>query len=76
MSLPALLSGYIPSVLLAIGAIVLLCWQRLSVQLEPQEPPLLKPTVPYIGHILGIIRHQSGYFDKLKYTQFSTFHFS
>jgi hypothetical protein len=71
MSLPILLSSYAPSILLAIGAVVLLCWQRLSVQLGPQEPPLLKPTVPYIGHILGLIRYQSGYFDKLKYTQFS-----
>lgn len=76
MSLPVLFSGYMPTVLLAIGVVVLICWQRLSVQLEPQEPPLLKPSVPYIGHIIGIIRYKSGYFDKLKYTQFGTFLFS
>ena len=46
-------------------AILLTCWQRLSIKLDPQEPPLLKPKVPYIGHIIGIIQHNIAYFDIL-----------
>ncbi|KAK4665407.1 hypothetical protein QC763_0062110 [Podospora pseudopauciseta] len=28
---------------------------------DPREPPLLKPTIPFIGHIIGLIRHQADY---------------
>jgi hypothetical protein len=60
-----LLEGYMPSVLLAVTTILVICWQRLSVQIDPTEPPLLKPTVPYIGHIIGILQHSTAYFEKL-----------
>lgn len=60
-----LLDGYGPSVILVAFAILLTCWQRLSIKLDPQEPPLLKPKVPYIGHIIGIIQHNIAYFDIL-----------
>ncbi|KAK4201355.1 putative cytochrome P450 E-class, group IV [Triangularia verruculosa] len=30
-------------------------------QVDPREPPLLKPTIPFIGHIIGLIRHQAEY---------------
>ncbi|TVY81776.1 25-hydroxycholesterol 7-alpha-hydroxylase [Lachnellula suecica] len=65
MSPKLLLDGYVLYVTLAIGTMVLYCWHRLSVKVGPQEPPLLKPAVPYIGHIIGLIRYQSGYFDQL-----------
>ena len=61
----SLLDGYGLSVILVASAILLICWQRLSVRLDPQEPPLLKPKVPYIGHIIGIIQHNIAYFDIL-----------
>ena len=59
------LDGYTPSILLATFAILLVCWQRLSVKLDPREPPLLKPKLPYIGHIIGIFRHEIFYFNML-----------
>jgi hypothetical protein len=61
----SLLDGYTPSIILAASAILLLCWQRLSVKLDPQEPPLLKPKIPYVGHVIGILQHQITYFDML-----------
>ncbi|KAI5455970.1 cytochrome P450 [Mariannaea sp. PMI_226] len=33
----------------------------LNPQLDPREPPLLKARIPWIGHIIGIIRHQTDY---------------
>ncbi|KAK3373092.1 cytochrome P450 [Lasiosphaeria ovina] len=30
-------------------------------RLDPREPPLLKPALPLIGHIIGLIRHQAKY---------------
>lgn len=28
---------------------------------DPREPPLLTPTIPFIGHIIGLIRYQADY---------------
>ncbi|KAK0666039.1 putative cytochrome P450 E-class, group IV [Cercophora samala] len=28
---------------------------------DPREPPLLKPIIPFVGHIIGLIRHQADY---------------
>lgn len=33
--------------------------------LDPREPPLVCSTVPFIGHILGMVQHQSDYFTRL-----------
>jgi hypothetical protein len=33
----------------------------LTPRVDPREPPVVKPTIPWIGHILGIIRHQADY---------------
>ena len=32
---------------------------------DPREPPVIPQSVPYIGHIIGLIRHGSGYFEHL-----------
>ncbi|KAG4420303.1 hypothetical protein IFR04_006590 [Cadophora malorum] len=60
-----LLQGYTPSIILGVVAVLLVCWQRLSVQCDPREPPLLKPSIPYIGHIIGLFRYNGEYFEKL-----------
>lgn len=61
-----LLDGYVSSYLLAVAGVLYLCWYKLSIELDPTEPPLLKPTIPYIGHIIGIIRYAGGgYHEKL-----------
>lgn len=70
-SFDVLLDGYTPSIILGIAAVVLVCWQRLSVKCDPQEPPLLKPSIPYIGHIIGLFRYNGEYFEKLKYVLFA-----
>jgi hypothetical protein len=31
------------------------------------EPPTLKPRIPIIGHLIGILWHQSAYLEKLGY---------
>jgi hypothetical protein len=42
-------------------AVIFLVNMLLTPRLEPGEPPLLKPKIPLIGHIIGIIYHQSDY---------------
>ena len=37
-----------------------------TARLDPREPELLKPTVPLIGHILGLIQYQAKYHQILQ----------
>jgi len=69
-----LFKGYTPSVILAVLGVLFIIRQRLAIQLGPQEPPILKPRIPYIGHIIGLLRHHSAYFDKLWYAVLSWCH--
>ncbi|CAH0043542.1 unnamed protein product [Clonostachys solani] len=32
---------------------------------DPREPPLVKPRIPVIGHLVGLIRYQNEYFTRL-----------
>jgi hypothetical protein len=50
------------------SAIVALIYvhQHFRFEHDPREPPLIRHTVPYIGHIIGIFRHGLEYFDYVK----------
>ncbi|KAK2043622.1 cytochrome P450 [Colletotrichum somersetense] len=37
-----------------------------SPEMDEREPPPMKPRIPIIGHLLGMIWHQSGYFKTLE----------
>jgi hypothetical protein len=62
-----LYDGFNPYIILTVVTAVFLCWKRLSICLDPAEPPLLKPTIPYIGHIIGVLTHHTGYYNRLLY---------
>ncbi|TVY15750.1 Cholesterol 7-alpha-monooxygenase [Lachnellula arida] len=51
--------------LLVIMLSVVVLWWQPSVTMDSLEPPLLKPIVPYIGHIIGFFRHQTKYLEIL-----------
>jgi hypothetical protein len=55
-------------VLLAITAVLALIVSLahlLSPPHDGREPPVLKPRIPVIGHLLSIIRHQSTFLSRL-----------
>jgi hypothetical protein len=64
-ALSILFQGYTPSIILSVLGVLLLIRQRLAIRLDPQEPPILKPKIPYIGHIIGLLQYNSGYYDRL-----------
>ena len=33
----------------------------------PNEPPVLSHPIPYIGHIIGLLRHGLAYFEMTRY---------
>ena len=41
---------------------------------DPQEPPVLSHYIPYVGHILGLIRHGQHYFELLRSVPPHRFH--
>jgi cytochrome P450 len=56
-----------PPTALAIAAVLgLLVLYALSPRADPREPPLVKPSIPLIGHILGLMRHQAQYHINLQ----------
>jgi hypothetical protein len=48
-----------------LGAMLLVCLSAFSPRMDPQEPPSIKPGIPFIGHVVGIFRYQVHYFDML-----------
>ncbi|KIX09960.1 uncharacterized protein Z518_01041 [Rhinocladiella mackenziei CBS 650.93] len=54
----------IVSLLLAAGTLLAITLHRfLTIDYDPREPPVIKPRIPYIGHILGIIKYGTKYFE-------------
>ncbi len=55
-------------VAIAVGVLsgLLLFRHKADVSLDSQEPPIALSKIPFIGHILGIIRYQIGYFEMLR----------
>lgn len=54
---------YLTGLALLLSAIFL---QKLSSPgRDEREPPFLKPSIPVIGHIIGMIKHHGGYFQIL-----------
>ncbi|KAI1821852.1 cytochrome P450 [Xylaria intraflava] len=49
--------------------LIVLCYYALSHFLgtthDPNEPPLIRPKIPIIGHLVGMIRHGSGYYGSI-----------
>ncbi len=45
--------------------LALLLHRMFSVHLDPREPPMLKPRVPVIGHLVGLLWNRIDYFTSL-----------
>jgi len=59
------IGGYRPY-LLVLLALIAICWRLLPSSTDPREPPIIKPSIPFIGHIIGIYRHKMEYFEMLR----------
>lgn len=53
-------------VAILIAMIVAFLVHTLGPRVDPREPPLIKPRIPFIGHIIGLMRHQANYHTKLR----------
>lgn len=55
-----LASGRYVAIAAAVAAVLLLL-NFSKPKLDPREPIAVKPSIPFIGHMIGIIRHQAKY---------------
>lgn len=71
-SLPAQILGAnlasAQSVTIAVAVVLLsLLYRFSSPQMDPREPPAVKPVIPLVGHIVGLVRHGVDFFEVLRY---------
>lgn len=60
LSLAALLIILVVS----LGAVILL--KMVSSPQNPREPPLISASIPYIGHVVGLMRSKFNYYVQLR----------
>lgn len=53
-------------ILLALTALAVLVRKALHIPMDPREPPLIRPKIPLIGHIIGMMRYQTAYFEEMR----------
>lgn len=42
----------------------------MGIRLDRKEPPLIPSRIPYVGHIIGLIRNGTRYYAKMRYELF------
>ncbi|KAK4244311.1 cytochrome P450 [Corynascus novoguineensis] len=51
---------------IAVSIALLFTLHALGPRVDPREPPLLKPRIPFIGHIVSMMRHQTQFHISLQ----------
>ena len=52
--------------LLLVVALLVAISPRLSKKHDPREPPVIPQSIPYVGHLLGLLRHGEKYMQDLR----------
>lgn len=56
-------------VVIGVAAGILLLLRALRAPPDPNEPPYILPEIPYIGHLLGLLRTKIRYYTSVKYAE-------
>ena len=65
---PDMMETLTPAILTALAAfpVALYLLKRVLLpSVKPGEPPILRPTIPFMGHIISLIREKTDMFDRL-----------
>jgi hypothetical protein len=54
------------TVSVAVVALALFLWRFSASGLDPREPPEAVSKIPFIGHLIGMLKHENYYFEILK----------
>ena len=52
---------------LVTSAAIFILIPKLFTMQDPREPPVVPASVPYIGHVIGIMRNKFNYYVQLRY---------
>lgn len=52
---------------LVTSAAIFLLNRKVSTMQDPREPPVVPASLPYIGHVIGIMRNNFDYYVQLRY---------
>ena len=52
--------------LAAVGGALIFLDYFFGFKSDPKEPPVISPTIPWVGHIIGLARYGLKYFTKLR----------
>lgn len=56
---PLLVSGLV-------AGLVFVCWQFFFTALDPREPPEVRSSIPFVGHLLGMLWYKAEYVTVLR----------
>lgn len=60
-------------VLLFLTTAIVLIWGFSGPRMDPREPPLLRPAIPIVGHLIGIMKKQMEYYAILRWQPWCLF---
>lgn len=65
--------AYTVTLVLLVGfvAVCYLLQNYYAPKTAPNEPPVLSHPIPYVGHIIGLLRHGLAYFEATRYPSLS-----
>jgi hypothetical protein len=56
----------VPATIAIALVLAFLVLHTLTPSIDPREPSLVKPRIPFVGHIIGMMQHQAGYHIRLQ----------
>lgn len=65
---PEMMTSLTPGMLttLAAAPVALYALKRvLYPTVDPREPPIIRPTIPFVGHVVSLIREKTNIFERL-----------
>jgi hypothetical protein len=51
---------------IAVPVVVLLFWVLSGSSIDPREPPEMRPKIPFLGHVIGMLAYHVDYHTMLK----------
>lgn len=54
------------AIFVAASASLIALWSLGAEDVDPEEPPVVRPSIPFFGHIIGLLRHHNNYFTLLR----------
>lgn len=59
-------SHLVPIFLIVFSLMLRKLWRLLTIEIDPQEPPSIQPVVPFVGHLIGLMRNPHIYLFNLQ----------